>query len=208
MKVLVATDAWHPQVNGVVRTLGSLARAATKLGATIDFLSPEGFPSYPVPTYPGLRLALAEPAGHRRAHRRGAAGRDPSGDRGTDRFCGARLLPPPRPAVHDQLHHAVSRIYLGALANSGSLDLRDIALVPRRRQRHDGRDALAEERAWRTRLPQSRHVDARRRRRSVPARPRHRSRFSAADLHDGRARRGREKSRSVPVARSARHAKS
>ena len=57
MKVLVATDAWHPQVNGVVRTLGSLARAATKLGATIDFLTPGGFPSYPVPTYPGLRLA-------------------------------------------------------------------------------------------------------------------------------------------------------
>jgi glycosyltransferase involved in cell wall biosynthesis len=57
MKVLVATDAWHPQVNGVVRTLGSLARAASKLGVTIDFLSPDGFPSYPVPTYPGLRLA-------------------------------------------------------------------------------------------------------------------------------------------------------
>ena len=58
MKVLVATDAWHPQVNGVVRTLGSLARAASNLGVTVDFLSPEGFPSYPVPTYPGLRLAL------------------------------------------------------------------------------------------------------------------------------------------------------
>jgi len=58
MKVLVATDAWHPQVNGVVRTLGSLARAASKLGVTVDFLSPDGFPSYPVPTYPGLRLAL------------------------------------------------------------------------------------------------------------------------------------------------------
>jgi len=58
MKVLVATDAWHPQVNGVVRTLGSLARAASKLGATIEFLSPEGFPSFQLPTYPGLRLAL------------------------------------------------------------------------------------------------------------------------------------------------------
>jgi glycosyltransferase involved in cell wall biosynthesis len=57
MKVLVATDAWRPQVNGVVRTLGSLARAAGKLGVTIDFLSPDGFPSFPVPTYPGLRLA-------------------------------------------------------------------------------------------------------------------------------------------------------
>jgi glycosyltransferase involved in cell wall biosynthesis len=58
MKVLVATDAWPPQVNGVVRTLKSLQRAAAKLGVTIDFLSPDGFPSFPVPTYPGLRLAL------------------------------------------------------------------------------------------------------------------------------------------------------
>jgi 1,2-diacylglycerol 3-alpha-glucosyltransferase/glucuronosyltransferase len=57
MKVLIATDAWRPQVNGVVRTLGSVARAASKLGVEIDFLSPEGFPSFPLPTYPGLRLA-------------------------------------------------------------------------------------------------------------------------------------------------------
>jgi glycosyltransferase involved in cell wall biosynthesis len=58
MRVLVATDAWRPKVNGVVRSLNSLARAADKLGTTIDFLSPEGFPSFQVPTYPGLRLAL------------------------------------------------------------------------------------------------------------------------------------------------------
>jgi glycosyltransferase involved in cell wall biosynthesis len=58
MRILVATDAWHPQVNGVVRTLGSLARAADKLGVKIDFLTPEGFPSFQLPTYPGLRLAL------------------------------------------------------------------------------------------------------------------------------------------------------
>jgi glycosyltransferase involved in cell wall biosynthesis len=58
MKVLIATDAWHPQVNGVVRTLTSLARSARSLGVTIDFLSPEGFPSVPLPTDPGLRLAL------------------------------------------------------------------------------------------------------------------------------------------------------
>ncbi len=61
MRVLIATDAWHPQVNGVVRTLTSLARSALKLGVTIDFLTPEGFPSIPVPTYPGLRLALPSP---------------------------------------------------------------------------------------------------------------------------------------------------
>src|SRR6202167_3025798 len=58
MKVMVATDAWRPQVNGVVRTLGSLARAAAKLGVEIEFLSPDGFWTFPLPTYPGLRLAL------------------------------------------------------------------------------------------------------------------------------------------------------
>src|SRR5262245_12015488 len=58
MRVLIATDAWHPQVNGVVRTLTSLARSARNLGVSIEFLSPEGFPSFRVPTYPGLRLAL------------------------------------------------------------------------------------------------------------------------------------------------------
>jgi glycosyltransferase involved in cell wall biosynthesis len=58
MRVLVATDAWHPQVNGVVRTLTSLAASAHRLGIEIEFLTPEGFSSVAVPTYPGLRLAL------------------------------------------------------------------------------------------------------------------------------------------------------
>jgi glycosyltransferase involved in cell wall biosynthesis len=58
MRVLIATDAWHPQVNGVVRTLTSLARTAARLGVSIEFLSPDGFPTIAVPTYPGLRLAL------------------------------------------------------------------------------------------------------------------------------------------------------
>src|SRR5580700_4850091 len=58
MRVLVATDAWPPQVNGVVRTLTSLARTARGLGVNIEFLSPDGFTTFPVPTYPGLRLAL------------------------------------------------------------------------------------------------------------------------------------------------------
>jgi len=58
MRVLVATDAWHPQVNGVVRTLEALARSARDLGVDIQFLSPQGFRSMPMPTYPSLRLAL------------------------------------------------------------------------------------------------------------------------------------------------------
>ena len=64
MRIMIATDAWHPQVNGVVRTLTSLARSASALGAEIDFLTPDGFPSFGVPTYPGLRLALSPDAIH------------------------------------------------------------------------------------------------------------------------------------------------
>jgi len=58
MRVLIATDAWHPQVNGVVRTLTSLAASAKGLGVSIEFLTPDGFPSIALPTYTNLRLAL------------------------------------------------------------------------------------------------------------------------------------------------------
>ena len=61
MRILVATDAWHPQICGVVRTLESLATAVRALGSTIDFLTPDGFASVPLPTYPGLRCALPTP---------------------------------------------------------------------------------------------------------------------------------------------------
>jgi glycosyltransferase involved in cell wall biosynthesis len=60
MRILIATDAWHPQVNGVVRTLTSLAESARHCGVQIEFLSPEGFRSLPVPSYPGLRFALPD----------------------------------------------------------------------------------------------------------------------------------------------------
>src|SRR5215475_13624647 len=71
MRILIATDAWRPQVNGVVRTLTSLARAAANLGSDIQFLTPDGFPSMQVPTYPGLRIAL--PNGNEIARRIEAA---------------------------------------------------------------------------------------------------------------------------------------
>src|SRR5258707_10610311 len=61
MRVLIATDAWHPQVNGVVRTLTSIAATAPTFGATIEFITPEGFPSVPMPTYPSIRLAIPAP---------------------------------------------------------------------------------------------------------------------------------------------------
>ena len=58
MRILVATDAWHPQVNGVVRTLAMMAEAAKGLGAEFSFLTPESFRTFALPSYRDLRLAL------------------------------------------------------------------------------------------------------------------------------------------------------
>ena len=61
MKILVATDAWHPQVNGVVRTLGKVAEEARGFGVEMDFLSPSEFRTLPMPGYSEIRLALVRP---------------------------------------------------------------------------------------------------------------------------------------------------
>ena len=58
MRILVATDAWHPQVNGVVRTLTHMAAAATAFGVEVSFLTPQSFRTVAMPSYPDLRLAL------------------------------------------------------------------------------------------------------------------------------------------------------
>jgi glycosyltransferase involved in cell wall biosynthesis len=58
MRILVATDAWPPQVNGVVRTLQSLAANVRKLGAEIEFMTPEGFRTFPLPTDRNVRCAI------------------------------------------------------------------------------------------------------------------------------------------------------
>ncbi len=61
MRILVATDAWHPQVNGVVRTLQTLASTAPRFGAEIEFLTHQGLRTFPLPTYPAIRCAIMAP---------------------------------------------------------------------------------------------------------------------------------------------------
>jgi hypothetical protein len=49
MRILVATDAWNPQVNGVVRTLAMMAKAARASGFDVSFLAPQSFPTFAMP---------------------------------------------------------------------------------------------------------------------------------------------------------------
>jgi len=58
MKLLLVTDAWPPQVNGVVRTLRETIRVLELMGHRTEVISPIGFRCIPCPTYPEIRLAL------------------------------------------------------------------------------------------------------------------------------------------------------
>jgi glycosyltransferase involved in cell wall biosynthesis len=58
MRILIVTDAWAPQVNGVVRTLTALSRELALLGHETHFVTPENHTTLPLPTYPEIRLAV------------------------------------------------------------------------------------------------------------------------------------------------------
>ncbi|MGI9405831.1 MAG: glycosyltransferase, partial [Hyphomicrobiaceae bacterium] len=57
--ILLATDAWAPQINGVVRTYQRLQQELPGLGAELHVVSPNDFRTMPMPTYPEIRLAFA-----------------------------------------------------------------------------------------------------------------------------------------------------
>ncbi len=58
LRLLIVTDAWHPQVNGVVRTLTLVTDIMRDHGDVIDIVGPDRFPSIPTPGYKEIRLAL------------------------------------------------------------------------------------------------------------------------------------------------------
>ena len=58
MRIALVTDAWHPQVNGVVRTLTRIKQELEGEGHEMEVVSPDRFRSLPCPTYPEIRLAL------------------------------------------------------------------------------------------------------------------------------------------------------
>jgi glycosyltransferase involved in cell wall biosynthesis len=58
MRILLATDAWEPQVNGVVRTLTRVVAELRELGDHVEVISPDQFSTFPLPTYPEIKLAV------------------------------------------------------------------------------------------------------------------------------------------------------
>lgn len=59
MRIAIVTDAWAPQINGVVRTLEAVSAELRAMRHDVLVIAPDAFPSLPCPTYPEIRLALA-----------------------------------------------------------------------------------------------------------------------------------------------------
>jgi glycosyltransferase involved in cell wall biosynthesis len=58
LRILIVSDAWLPQVNGVVRTLAALTHELKAAGTEVSMITPDQFRTLPCPTYPEIRLSL------------------------------------------------------------------------------------------------------------------------------------------------------
>jgi glycosyltransferase involved in cell wall biosynthesis len=58
MKILIVTDAWRPQTNGVVSTLSHTVDCLRAFGHEVQLITPQGFRTFPCPSYPEIRLAV------------------------------------------------------------------------------------------------------------------------------------------------------
>jgi len=65
-RLMIVTDAWEPQVNGVVRTLQNTRRELAALGVETLMITPLDFKTLPCPTYPEIRLSLTTTAALKR----------------------------------------------------------------------------------------------------------------------------------------------
>ena len=121
MRILLATDAWEPQVNGVVRTLTRTVQECRAMGHLVEVVSPDQFKTVAMPSYPEIRLAINayEPM--------------------QERF--KAFEPEVAAALHHQLPHAVPGISGGPAAGAHLSRLRLHALVPQGLGTGDGGDA-------------------------------------------------------------------
>ena len=149
MRVLIATDAWHPQVNGVVRTLTSLAEERQGASASaIEFLTPEGFLLGPAADLSEPAPGAAEPRARSRAASTAAqpdaihiATEGPIGFMARA-YCLRRGLPFTTSYTTRFPEYIAARV-----ADPGVVELRGAAPLPCRRRGDDGVDAVADGRA-------------------------------------------------------------
>lgn len=67
MRIAICTDAWHPQINGVVRSISMTVNDLIARGHEVELVTPSQFRTVPMPGYREIRLAMAPRGGTRKA---------------------------------------------------------------------------------------------------------------------------------------------
>jgi hypothetical protein len=162
MRVALVTDAWQPQVNGVVTTLVELVRELAELGHQVEVIHPNLFKTRPCPGYAGIDLAvspkrvLTEKLDAFQPEAIHIATEGPLGwaARG---YCLKRGS-----AFHDGFSHQVSRDPACGAQNSAVLGLCAVPPFPQAFVGRDGADPGRAAHAGRARLQEPAGLDARR----------------------------------------------
>src|ERR1041384_7116329 len=58
MRIMIVTDAWFPQTNGVVHTLAQTAAWLSRFGHEVRLITPQNFRTFPCPSYPEIRISV------------------------------------------------------------------------------------------------------------------------------------------------------
>ena len=169
MRIMIVTDAWFPQTNGVVRTLAQTAAWLGRFGHEVRMLTPRDFRSVACPTYPEIRLSLFP----RRRVRRAIEGFAPQALHiATEGPLGLAARLHCRKAGHAFHHvvpHPISSICAGALSHPDQRVLSGAALVSRSRRPLHGQHRVGSAGPGRPGLQEFGGVAARGRHRGVQA---------------------------------------
>ena len=114
MRIALVTDAWFPQINGVVRTLAATVAELDRRGYEVELITPARFLTVPMPNYDSIRLAVAPRFGARRIlhnFKPDIVHIATEGPIGMER---AFMVQGPRRAVHLGVPHAVPRLRSGS----------------------------------------------------------------------------------------------
>jgi len=150
MKIALITDAWQPQVNGVVTTLIELVRELEALGHRIEVIHPGLFKTRPCPGYAGIDLAVSPKRGLTEKLDAFAPEAIHIATEGPLGWA-AQLLPQAQPGVYYYVPHKISRDFASSVKNPTVMGLRAFQVFSQtiiwRNGAHAGRIAYAGE-AW------------------------------------------------------------
>ena len=130
MRILLVTDAWTPQINGVVVTLQNTMRWLERWGHEVHVISPQGFRTFPMPTYPEIPLAIMPGREVSRRIREFDPDAVHIATEGPLGGAARAPLPEEQARVHDRVPHLLSRVREAALRRAARHHLRLDAALP------------------------------------------------------------------------------